>query len=406
MKIKSIFAREILDSRGNPTVEVDLTTDKGFGRGVAPSGASTGAYEAVELRDISKRYLGKGVQRAVDNVNITIAKEAKGKDFEEQEDFDNFMLKLDGTFNKSNLGGNAIVATSMAFARAHACEEGKTVWQHFGGKRIPQPMFNVLNGGKHAGGKLSIQEFMIMPKGKNYKETLRMASEIYHILGKQLVKKYGPSSKNVGDEGGYAPQLESCEEALIAIMDAVEESGYKNETTLCLDSAASSFYDGVRKTYLLDGKEQSSDYLLEYYLELVKKYPIVSIEDPFDENDFDSFAILTKKLGKKAQVVGDDLLVTNPKRIKEGIEKKSCNSLLLKLNQIGTVTEALHAAEMCRDNKWTIVVSHRSGETEDAFIADFSVGINSEYIKTGSCARGERTAKYNQLLRIFEAVDK
>ena len=404
MKILSIFGREILDSRGNPTVEVDLASKRGIGRGVAPSGASTGMHEAVELRDMGNRYLGKGVQKAVDNVNETIAKEAKGKDFKSQKEFDDFLLKLDGTFNKSNLGANALVATSMAFFRAFAFEQGKEVWELLGGKRIPQPMFNILNGGKHAGGDLSIQEFMIMPKGKDYRQTLQMASEIYHILGKQLVKKYGANAKNVGDEGGFAPQLSTGEEALNSIMDAIEESGYKKETTLALDVAASSFYDGVKKTYLLDGKEEIAEHLLEYYIELVKKYPIKSIEDPFQEEDFENFGVLLKKLSGKVQIVGDDLLVTNPKRIATAIEKKSCDSLLLKVNQIGTVTEALDAANLCMKNKWTIIVSHRSGETEDAFISDFSVGINSEYIKTGAPARAERTAKYNQFLRISERL--
>ncbi len=404
MKISSIFAREILDSRGNPTVEVDISAGNVLGRGAAPSGASTGVHEAIELRDGGKRYQGKGVQKAVDNVNNIIAKNAKGKEFNSQKEFDELLLKLDGTFNKSNLGANALVASSMAFMRALAASEDKEVWQLLGGNKIPQPMFNILNGGKHAGGKLSIQEFMIIPKGRNYKETVRIASEIYQILGKQLAKKYGQSAKNVGDEGGFAPQMSSGDEALESIMNAIEEAGYEKETSLALDVAASSFYDGVKRTYNLDGSERNSDYIVEYYLNLVKKYPIKSIEDPFNEDDFDMFGSLFKKLNGKVQVVGDDLLVTNPRRIEKAIETKACNSLLLKVNQIGTVTEALNAAHACRKDKWSIVVSHRSGETEDSFIADLSVGINAEFIKTGAPARGERTAKYNQLLRIHERL--
>ncbi len=408
IKIKKVAAREILDSRGNPTIEVDIHAEEGgksaFGRGVAPSGASTGAHEAIELRDNEKRYGGKGVMLAVRNVMATIAKEAIGKGFEDQKEFDEFLLKLDGTVNKSNLGANTLVAASMAFMQVHARVAGKDVWELLGGKDLPQPMFNIINGGKHAGGKLSIQEFMIMPKGETFKETIRMASEIYHVLGKELATQYGASARNVGDEGGFAPPMDKCEDALIAILNAVEKAGYGRETTLALDSAASSFYDGVKRTYLLDGVEEIPEHLVEYYAELVKKYPITSIEDPFEEEDFESHARLLKRIGGKAQIVGDDLLVTNPKRIAQAIEKSACNALLLKVNQIGTVSEAQAAAALSVKNNWKVIVSHRSGETEDTFIADFAAGIGAEFIKTGAPARGERTAKYNQLLRIEERL--
>ncbi|MBS3067307.1 phosphopyruvate hydratase [Candidatus Micrarchaeota archaeon] len=410
MKIKSIFAREILDSRGTPTVEVDVTIETQdskpeTARGAAPSGASTGAYEAMELRDGEKRYLGKGVQNAVENVNKKIAKALVGKNLKDQKDADERMLKLDGTENKSKLGANAIVATSMAIARAFAKEQGKEYFEFLGGKKLPQPMFNILNGGKHAGGKLAIQEFMIIPKGKTFSETLQMASEIYHILGKQLSEKYGASARNVGDEGGFAPPMDKCEDAIIAIVKAIEEAGYTKETKLAFDIAASSFYDGVKKTYALDEEEISKDMLMDYYIDLVERYPtIASIEDPFQEDDFNSFSTLTNELEPKVMIVGDDLLVTNPKRIQNALKTKACNALLLKVNQIGTVSEAIDAAKLCRKNNWKIAVSHRSGETEDTFIADLAVGINAEFIKTGSLARSERTAKYNQLLRIEEKL--
>lgn len=407
--ITKIHAREILDSRGNPTIEVDVyakTQASGLetfsGRGIAPSGASTGIHEAVELRDGGKRYNGKGVLNAVENVNELIEPALVGMEISEQEKIDNLMIKLDGTQNKSKLGANATVATSMAVARCAAAGKGMQLYEYFGGTALPHPMFNILNGGKHAGGKLSIQEFMIMPNAKSFYEKLQMACEIYHGLGKYLVKKYGASSKNVGDEGGYAPQLSGAEEALDAIMHAIDESGY--EAGLAIDSAASSFYDEKKKTYMLDGKEVSGKELLDFYSSLVKKYPIKSIEDPFHEDDFTGFSEMTKKLGAKIQIVGDDLLVTNVRRIAQAIEKKACNALLLKLNQIGTVTESIAAANMCKNAGWNVIVSHRSGETEDSFIADFTVGINAGQIKTGAPARGERTAKYNQLLRIEEQL--
>ncbi len=400
MKITNIHAREILDSRGNPTIEVDVYANEFFGRGVAPSGASTGIYEAVELRDGGKRYLGKGVLRAVENVNELIEPALLGMEVTKQEEIDKRMISLDGTESKSKLGANATVATSMAIARCAAASEGISLFEHFGGETLPHAMFNILNGGKHAGGKLSVQEFMILPNAKSFSERLQIACETYHLLGRYLVKKYGPGAKNVGDEGGYAPQMNAGEEALDAIMHAIEESGYKTE--VALDCAASSFYDQKTGKYILDGKPTDKSELLDYYTTLAKKYPIKSIEDPFEENDFSGFADITKKLGSNIQIVGDDLLVTNVKRIKQAIEKKSCNALLLKLNQIGTVTESIAAANLCKKAGWNVIVSHRSGETEDSFIADFTVGIGAGQIKTGAPARGERTAKYNQLLRIEE----
>jgi len=405
MKITSVFAREILDSRGNPTIEVEVKAGKAFGRAAAPSGASTGMHEALELRDGGKRYLGKGVRKAVDKVNKIISPALKKMDVAKQSAIDKKMIGLDGTENKMNLGGNAMVATSMAVLRAAANSRGKWLYEHLGGKKLPKPMFNILNGGKHAGGELSIQEFMIIPsKAKSFSETLRQASEIYHVLGKRLVKKYGPGARNVGDEGGFAPQMKRTHEALDAIMEAINEAGYKGKVNLAMDAAASSFYSERSSNYILDGEYREKEEMLDFYVGLSKSYPIVSIEDPFYEEDFDSFAALTKKIGKKVQIVGDDLLVTNVKRIKTGIKKKSMNALLLKVNQIGTVTEAMEAAKLCRKNKMNVVVSHRSGETEDSFIADFSVGLETGQIKTGAPARGERTSKYNQLLRIEERL--
>ena len=405
MHIRKVHAREILDSRGNPTIEVDIFTENGaFGRAAAPSGASTGTHEACELRDGGARYLGKGVLKAIENVNEKIGPVIAGMPLEPLADIDCQMIELDGTPDKCRLGGNAIVAVSMACARAAAASAGKPLWSHFGGTQLPKAMFNILNGGKHAGGKLSIQEFMIIPDAPSFSERLRMASEIYHVLGKQLAKKYGASAKNVGDEGGFAPQLKSASEALNAIEEAIDEAGYGKKVGLALDAAASSFYDEKTGKYNLDGKDVRSEDLLEFYLALCKNFGLDSLEDPFFEEDFASFANLTKKVGKKVQIVGDDLLVTNPRRIRMAFESNACNALLLKLNQIGTVSEAVAAANMCKRKHWGVIVSHRSGETEDTFISDFAVGINAGQIKTGAPARGERTSKYNQLLRIEEEL--
>lgn len=401
MKIASVWAREILDSRGNPTVEVEVLTENSFASAAAPSGASTGAHEAVELRDGGRRYGGKGVRRAVDNVNTIIAPALIGMDVRQQEEIDARLLELDGTPNKSRLGANATVATSMAVLRAAAGSAGKMLHEYLGGSTLPFAMFNIINGGKHAGNGLAIQEFMIIPKAEQFSDRLRMASEIYHVLGKQLASKYGPPARNVGDEGGYAPDIDNTYKAMDAIVEAVEEAGYSQNVTFAIDAAASSFHEGG--IYKIDGKELREHDLVDYYADLSKSYPIRSIEDPFYEESFQAFAALRKEL-TGVQIVGDDLTVTNVARLKSAIEQDAISALLLKLNQIGTVTEAMEAVRICREKQLNIVVSHRSGETEDCFISDFSVGINAGQIKTGAPARGERTAKYNQLLRIEEKM--
>jgi enolase len=404
LRIKEIHAREILDSRGNPTIEVDVRTKSGFGRAAAPSGASTGIHEALELRDGEKRYFGKGVREAIKNVNEKLAPVLVGMHADHMQEIDEAMIALDGTPEKSRLGGNAIVAASMACAKAAANSQGIPLYKYFGGKTLPKAMFNILNGGKHAGGKLSIQEFMVIPQAKTFSARLQMAAEIYHTLGQQLIAKYGASARNIGDEGGFAPQLKDSREAFNAIEKAIQETGYGKQVTLALDAAASSFFDGKKNTYMLDGKTVEPNDLFDFYISLTKEFKLKSIEDPFFEEDFSLFAALTKKLGNKVQIVGDDLLVTNVSRINIALAKKSCNALLLKVNQIGTITEAANAANLCKRKGWGVIVSHRSGETEDSFISDFSVGINAGQIKTGAPARGERTAKYNQLLRIEEEL--
>lgn len=401
MKITSVWARQILDSRGNPTVEVEVVADGVLAGGAAPSGASTGKHEAVELRDGGSAYLGKGVMNAVNNVNETIAPAIIGMDATKPEKIDLAMRELDGTKDKSNLGANAMVATSMAVYRAAALLQEKTFYEYLGGNILPTAMFNILNGGKHAGGRLVIQEFMIVPSADRFSDRLMMASEIYHILGQQLEKRYGPSARNVGDEGGYVPQIEGTEDALNAITDAIDRAGYGDRCEIALDAAASSFYEDGK--YNIDGKKMGDAELLDFYADIANTFNITSMEDPFHEEDFQSFAALKRKL-PKVQIVGDDLLVTNISRIKTAVENDSVTALLLKVNQIGTVSEALEAVELCRKNNLNIVVSHRSGETEDTFIAELAVGINSGQIKTGAPARGERTAKYNQLLRIEERM--
>lgn len=403
MKITSVWAREILDSRGNPTVEADVITENAFASAAAPSGASTGKYEAVELRDGGARYMGKGVQRAVENVNTTIATALVGMEAGDQDAIDRKLRELDGTRDKSGLGANATTAVSMAALRAAAASEGKMLHDYLGGDTMPRAMFNIVNGGKHAGNGLAIQEFMIIPEAELFSDRLRMASETYHALGRLLAQKYGPSARNVGDEGGYAPNIGNTYEALDAIVEAVEEMGYSDRCTFALDAAASSFYDEKARAYRIDGKELKETELMDYYADLVKAYRISSIEDPFHEESFGAFAALHKEL-PKLQVVGDDLVVTNPERLGQAIKAGSISALLLKVNQIGTISEAMEAVRLCRQNQLSIIVSHRSGETEDCFIADFSVGINAGQIKTGAPARGERTAKYNQLLRIEERM--
>ncbi len=405
--IEHIHAREILDSRGNPTVEVDVLTEGGFGRASVPSGASTGTNEALELRDKDKRYLGKGVAKAVNNVNTEIKEALIGMDVRDQREIDMTMLELDGTPNKSRLGANAMLGVSLAIAHAASDSLGLSLYRYLGGSNsftLPCPTMNIINGGKHAGNNLAIQEFMIQPRGaKTYSEALRMGAETYHTLSAILVKKYGASAVNVGYEGGYAPPLSNTRDALDSVTSAIEEAGYGKEISIGLDAAASEFYE--KGIYSIDGRSFSPDDLADYYADLVKTYPILSIEDPFHEDAFDDFAALTKKL-KDTIIVGDDLFVTNVKRLQKGIKMNAGNALLLKVNQIGTLSEAFDAARLAQKNRFKVVVSHRSAETEDTTIADISVAIGAELIKTGAPARSERNAKYNQLLRIEEELGK
>ena len=406
--ITYIYAREVLDSRGNPTVEVEVWTELGaHGRALVPSGASTGAFEAVELRDGDKeRYLGKGVMNAVDNVNDIIAEEIIGMNVYNQVGIDMTLIELDGTDNKGKLGANAILGVSLAVARAAADELGMPLFNYIGGvnaKVLPVPMMNILNGGEHADNNVDIQEFMVMPVGAlNFKEALRMGAEIFHSL-KSVLKSKGLNTA-VGDEGGFAPNLSSNEEALKTIVEAIEKAGYKpgEDVYLALDVAATEMYDEKKKVYRLEGenRELTVDEMIDYYVDLVKKYPIISIEDGLAEEDWDGWKKLTEKLGKEIQLVGDDLFVTNTKRLEKGIELGVSNSVLVKLNQIGTLTETLNTIEMAKVHGYTAVVSHRSGETEDTTIADLVVATNAGQIKTGAPSRTDRVAKYNQLLRI------
>jgi len=404
-KIQKIHAREILDSRGNPTIEVDVFTPKGFGRASVPSGASTGTNEALELRDADpNRYEGKGVLTAVKNVNTIIQKELLGLDVRNQREIDELMIELDETDNKSSMGANSILGVSMAVAKAAADSLDIPLYRYLGGSNaftLPIPIMNVLNGGKHAGNELAIQEFMIQPKGaETFYEALQIGAEIYHVLGKSLGKKYGSSSTNVGYEGGYAPKMSESTEALDSLVQAIEEAGYtESEVTIGIDAAASEFYEGG--FYTIDGKKLTAQELLDYYVELVNSYPILSIEDPFFEEAFEDFAALTNELWDTI-IVGDDLFVTNIERLSKGVDMGAANALLLKINQIGTLSESFDAATMASRNGYTVIVSHRSAETEDTTISDLAVAIGAEMIKTGAPARGERTAKYNQLLRIEE----
>jgi len=410
--IEDVYAREILDSRGNPTVEVEVLLDDGsYGRAAVPSGASTGEKEAVELRDGDpSRYLGKGVLKAVQNVNEIIAEEIIGLEATDQPYIDNLMIKLDGTPNKSKLGANAILGVSMAVAKAAAEAVGLPLFQYLGGvngKVLPVPMMNILNGGKHADNNVDIQEFMIAPAGaESFREALRMGSEVFHNLKKVLSKrKYNTA---VGDEGGFAPDLKSNQEALDLIIEAIETAGYKpgEDIFICLDPASSEFFDQQKQRYILasENKELTSAELIDYYAAWVEKYPIISIEDGHAEDDWDGWKLMTERLGDKIQLVGDDIFVTNTKIIAKGIENKIANSILIKLNQIGTVTETLDAIEMAHKAGYTAVVSHRSGETEDSTIADLVVATNTGQIKTGSASRSDRIAKYNQLLRIEDTL--
>ena len=409
--IIDVYAREVLDSRGNPTVEVEVYTEAGaMGSAIVPSGASTGVHEAVELRDNDeKRFLGKGVETAVDNVNLEIADELVGWDVFDQVGIDNYLIELDGTENKSRLGANAILGVSLAVAKAAADENGQRLFEYIGGvngKTLPVPMMNILNGGQHADNNVDIQEFMIMPVGgENFKESLRIGTEVFHNL--KNVLKSRKLNTAVGDEGGFAPNLESNEEALQTIVEAIKKAGYEpgKDVMIAIDAAASEFYEDGKYNMAGDNAVRTSDEMIEYYKNLVEKYPIISIEDGLAEDDWDGWKKLTQELGSKIQLVGDDLFVTNVKRLQKGIEMGVCNSILIKLNQIGTLTETLDAIDLAKRHGYTAVISHRSGETEDTTIADVAVATNAGQIKTGSTSRTDRICKYNQLLRIEDMLE-
>lgn len=411
--IADIHARQILDSRGNPTVEVDVVTDNGFlGRAAVPSGASTGKHEAVELRDGDKKtYMGKGVLQAVKNVNEIIADQLIGIEVVKQAYIDDLLIKIDGTENKAKLGANATLAVSMAVAKAAAEETNLPLYRYLGGVNatvLPMPLMNILNGGVHADNKIDFQEFMIVPIGApSFSEGLRWGVEIFHHL-KSILKKKGYGT-NVGDEGGYAPDIQSPEEAIETVLQAIESAGYKagDQIGIAMDAASTEMYDEAKKTYKFyksSGKTISSDEMVAYWADWVKKYPIVSIEDGMAEDDWDGWKKLTDAIGSKCQLVGDDLFVTNVKRLQEGIDKGIANSILVKVNQIGTITETINAVQLAQTNGYTSIMSHRSGETEDTTIADLAVALNCGQIKTGSASRTDRLAKYNQLLRIEEAL--
>ncbi|KAJ0877212.1 putative phosphopyruvate hydratase [Helianthus annuus] len=415
--IKSVTARQIFDSRGNPTVEVDITLSNGtWARAAVPSGASTGVYEALELRDGGSDYLGKGVSKAVANVNTVIGPAIVGKDPTDQTGLDNYMVQqLDGTKNewgwcKQKLGANAILAVSLAL-----CKAGASHIANLAGNSklvLPVPAFNVINGGSHAGNKLAMQEFMILPVGaSSFKEAMKMGVEVYHNLKAVIKKKYGQDATNVGDEGGFAPNIQENKEGLELLKTAIAQAGYTGKVVIGMDVAASEFY-GKDKTYDLNFKEENNNgsqkisgvQLKDLYKSFVSEYPIVSIEDPFDQDDWEHYGKMTAECGDKVQIVGDDLLVTNPTRVQKAISEKTCNALLLKVNQIGSVTESIEAVKMSKHAGWGVMASHRSGETEDTFIADLSVGLATGQIKTGAPCRSERLAKYNQLLRIEEEL--
>ena len=411
--IAHIHARQILDSRGNPTIEVDVITESGsIGRAAVPSGASTGSHEAVELRDNdAKRYLGKGVENAVNNVNSTIAEELIGMEVSDQRTLDMTMIDLDGSENKANLGANAILGVSLAAAKAAAAESGQPLYRYVGGVNaalLPVPMMNILNGGSHADNSIDFQEFMIMPvKARSFSEALRMGTEVFHHL-KNVLKKKGMST-NVGDEGGFAPNMKSNEEAIVTVMEAIEKAGYRpgEDIYIAMDAAASEFYNAEEGMYHFKkstGDKLTSSQMVDYWADWAKRYPILSIEDGLGEDDWDGWKLLTEKTGDKIQLVGDDLFVTNVDRLKQGIDKNIANSILVKVNQIGTLTETINAVQMAMNNKYTAVMSHRSGETEDTTIADLAVALRCGQIKTGSASRSDRIAKYNQLLRIEEML--
>ena len=408
--IENVHAREILDSRGNPTLEVEILLEDGSSaRAAVPSGASTGAFEAVELRDGDKaRYGGKGVEKAVANVNDIIAPEVIGFDASDQRGLDRLMLGLDGTPNKGKLGANAILGVSLAAAQASAESAGLDLYQYIGGPGahvLPVPMMNIMKGGSHADSNVDIQEFMIAPIGaKSFREALRMGAEVYHSL-KAVVKERGLST-GLGDEGGFAPNLDSNREALELIVEAIEKAGYKpgEDVGLAMDVASSEFFDAETKTYKFEGEARDNDYMVKYYEQLIKDFPIVSIEDPLSEDEWEHWKALTEEIGDKVQIVGDDFFVTNPERLAKGIAMGAANALLVKVNQIGSLTETLEAVEMAHRAGYKTMTSHRSGETEDVTIADLAVATNSGQIKTGAPARGERINKYNQLLRIEDAL--
>lgn len=410
-KIKAIKAREVLDSRGNPAVECEVITNQGLFRSMVPSGVSAGSHEALELRDGDrKRYNGKGVLKAVENINDFISERVVGLDCRDQGEIDKDMIELDGTENKGKIGANAVLAVSMTCCKAGAADRGVPLYEYigelFGVKPniMPVPMCNVINGGKHAGQENSIQEHMIMPVGaSNFREGIRLVSETFHALGKILKKRLGAGATLIGDEGGFAPsEIETVEERLELMTKAAKDAGYEKDIVFALDPASSEFFRNG--TYTIGKGKMDGGEMVDFYRDLVKTYPIVSIEDGLAEDDWDSWVEMTRKLGKKVQIVGDDLFVTNTKRIQKGIELRAANSVLVKVNQIGTVTETLNAVKMAFDNKWTAVVSHRSGETEDSFIADLVVGVNAGQSKFGAPARSDRNAKYNQLLRIEEEL--
>ncbi|MEZ5025254.1 MAG: phosphopyruvate hydratase [Chitinophagales bacterium] len=410
--IISVHARQILDSRGNPTVEADVFTDDGIiGRAAVPSGASTGTHEAVELRDGGKAYMGKGVLKAVKNVNTIIAEALVGENVCFQRNIDSILLELDGTENKKKLGANAILAVSLAAAKAGAQATGLPLYRYVGGtnaRTLPIPLMNILNGGAHADNKIDFQEFMIVPVGATtFSDGLRMGVEVFHNL-KKVLKSKGYST-NVGDEGGFAPEIKSNEEAIETVLKAIESAGYKpgEQIKIAMDAAASEFYDAKKKKYIFhksDNKVLTSEEMVDYWAKWVKKYPIVSIEDGLAEDDWKGWKLLTETIGNKCQLVGDDLFVTNVKRLSEGVKNNIANSILVKVNQIGSLTETIEAVDLAHRNKYTSVMSHRSGETEDSTIADLAVALNCGQIKTGSASRSDRMAKYNQLLRIEEEL--
>ncbi|CAN0088487.1 unnamed protein product [Ectocarpus fasciculatus] len=417
--IKNVFAREIIDSRGNPTVEVDVKTDNGLFRASVPSGASTGVHEACELRDGGSRYLGKGVQKACRNINEILGPGLLGMDETQQEEIDRWMLRADGTSNKANMGANAILGVSLAVARAGAAKRGVPLYRHFadlaGNNKelvMPVPSFNVINGGSHAGNALEFQEFMILPTGAgSFKESMQIGAEIYHTLKDVTKKRYGKDAVNVGDEGGFAPPIQSNKEGIELLMNAIDKSGHSDKVVLGIDVASSEFYDGekydlIKKSRKLGSIEPklSGEEMAKFYKDLCSQFPIKSIEDPFDQDDWESWVRLTKEIGRDVQIIGDDLTVTNPQRIETAANLRACNGLLLKVNQIGSVTESIDAVKLSKHNGWGVMASHRSGETEDNYIADLAVGLCAGQIKTGAPCRSERLSKYNQLLRIEEEI--